>query len=69
MNHLLAPLLLLLLSGVACSKPSGSAPAPAATCTKVNDPCQYADGKIGLCNPTSLECDGGPSCLTCMSLH
>jgi hypothetical protein len=54
---------------VACTKPTASSTAPAATCAKLNAPCQYADGKIGLCNASSLDCDGSPQCLVCMSLH
>ena len=61
--------LFLPLAALRCTKPTSSAAAPVATCTKANDQCQYADGKIGLCTPSSMECDGGSQCLVCMSLH
>jgi hypothetical protein len=52
-----------------CSKPSTQAPAPVTTCTKAEQQCVYAEGKLGLCTPSSLECDGGLPCIVCMSLH
>jgi hypothetical protein len=61
--------LTLLLAFTACSKPTATSREPAATCTKVNDRCTFSDGKIGLCTPSSLECDGAQECLVCMNLH
>ena len=63
------PLLALLVLWTACTKPTATTSAPAATCTKAGEQCQYADGKIGLCTANAMECDGGPACLVCMSLH
>ncbi len=53
----------------ACSKPSGQSAGPVASCSKAEQSCVYAEGKLGLCTPSSLECDGGLPCLVCMSLH
>jgi hypothetical protein len=54
---------------VGCAKPTAASDAPVATCTKAEQKCQYADGKLGLCTASSMECDGGRECLVCMSLH
>ena len=64
-----APLLVLVLAPVGCAKPTATTGAPAASCTKAGDQCQYAEGKIGLCTANGMDCDGGPACLVCMSLH
>jgi hypothetical protein len=56
-------------AALACSKPSTGAAGPVASCAKAEQQCVYAEGKIGLCTPSSLECDGGTPCLVCMSLH
>jgi hypothetical protein len=42
---------------------------PVAECTKAEQRCQFADGKIGLCTANALGCDAGGQCLVCMSLH
>jgi hypothetical protein len=63
-----ATLLLATLLFAGCSKPTSTADAPVGACTKAEERCQYAEGKIGLCTP-SADCDGSRSCLVCMSLH
>ncbi len=65
---LLLPALFSLLA-TSCAKPTAASDAPVATCTKPEQKCQYADGKLGLCTESSMECDGGRACLVCMSLH
>lgn len=60
-------LLLLVIS--ACTKAGDTTGAPVKTCTRAEQQCQYAEGKIGLCTPSAMDCDGGTSCLVCMSLH
>jgi hypothetical protein len=62
-------LVLLVVSCLACTKPTATTNAPVTTCTKAEQQCVYADGKIGLCTASSMDCDGGTSCLVCMSLH
>jgi hypothetical protein len=54
----------------ACTKTGAATDdAPVAECAKAEQRCQYADGKIGLCTPNAIGCDGGGQCLVCMSLH
>ena len=65
MRSWILPLFLL----AACAKPTSTTSAPATTCTKAGQQCQYAEGKLGLCTARSMECDGGEECLVCMSLH
>ena len=60
---------LALVSASACSKPMATSDGPVATCTKAEQQCRYAEGKIGLCTASAMECDGGSACLVCMSLH
>jgi hypothetical protein len=47
----------------------GGAAGPVAVCAKEGEQCRYAEGKIGLCTARADGCDGGESCLVCMSLH
>ena len=47
----------------------GGAGGPVAVCAKEGEQCRYAEGKIGLCTARADGCDGGESCLVCMSLH
>ncbi len=47
----------------------GGAVGPVAVCAKEGEQCRYAEGKIGLCTARADGCDGGESCLVCMSLH
>ncbi len=57
---------------LACSKAeqaTGAASGPVTTCAKANDQCVYSPGKLGLCTPSTMECDSGGQCLVCMSLH
>ncbi len=65
-------------SVLACSKPDqassgggggGGAGGPVTTCTKAEQQCVYSEGKLGLCTPSAMECDGAGQCLVCMSLH
>jgi hypothetical protein len=59
-----------LLAAAGCTKaPGGATEAPVETCTKANQTCRYAEGKIGLCTPSSAPCNDGGACLVCMSLH
>ena len=60
---------IVLLTTVACTKVAPATDTPVAECTKAEQRCQYADGKIGLCTPNAMGCDAGGPCLTCMSLH
>ena len=62
-------ILWLLLLGGACTKPTSTTAAPVKTCTKAEQQCEYAEGKIGLCTPSAMDCDGAAECLVCMSLH
>jgi hypothetical protein len=54
---------------VACAKPTATTTAPVGTCAKAGEQCEFAPGKIGLCTANGMDCDGGASCLVCMSLH
>lgn len=54
---------------LACSKPATQSTGPVATCTKAEQQCVYSEGKLGLCTPSAMECDGGAQCLVCMSMH
>jgi len=53
----------------ACAKPTATTSAPVTTCAKAGNQCKYAEGKIGVCTESALDCDGGSACLVCMSLH
>ena len=57
----LAVLLLTSCRGVA------TATADAGPCTKVNDSCEYAPGKLGLC--VEVQAEAGPPTLLCQSQH
>jgi len=63
------PFLVLLVSCAACTKMATTSDVPVVTCTKAEEKCQYAEGKIGLCTPSAMDCDGSRACLVCMSLH
>jgi hypothetical protein len=64
-----AILSVLIGTALGCAKSTAASDAPVATCTKPEQKCQYADGKLGLCTASSMECDGARECLVCMSLH
>ena len=51
------------------SSSAGDNPGPKPGCTRAGDNCEYAPGKLGLCTQKSDGCEGGATCLTCMSLH
>ena len=63
-----ASLLVSLLHAVGCPGGASTTKEPVAVCTKENEACAFAPGKIGIC-VASMQACARPPCLECMSQH
>ena len=66
---LLAALLVACPDQASTSAAPGTQTQPVDRCQKEGQSCVYAPGKLGLCTARDPDCDAGPACLICVSLH